>query len=164
GRPTPNKKTLQRNIKMVEAVTLERINVVLVEHALGAEIDDGNKIRIDCTVMETNIHEPTDSSLLVDSVRVLVRLMGRAQGDVDAPFTNHHGRAKRRALCTRHARTQEDRVPLYLDLLKVAKKTVPAAERVIAAFTSKSSPQELRPPLILGLFEPLQYYVALARR
>ena len=72
GRPIPNKKTLQRNVKKVEATTLERINVALVEHALGAKIDDANKIRVDCTVVETNIHEPSDSSLLLDSVRVLV--------------------------------------------------------------------------------------------
>lgn len=71
GHPIPNQKTLQRNVKKVEAITLERINVFLVEHAIAAEIDDGNKARVDCTVMETNIHEPTDSSLLVDSVRVL---------------------------------------------------------------------------------------------
>lgn len=164
GRPTPNKKTLQRNIKKVEAMTLERINVALVDHALDAEIDDGNKIRVDCTVMETNIHEPSDSSLLLDSVRVLVRLMDRSQEYVDAPFTNHQRRAKRRALGILHARTQDDRVPLYLDLLKVTNKTVTAADRVIAAFTSKYSPQELTYPLILGLLEPLQHYVALARR
>lgn len=161
---TPNKKTLQRNIKKVEALTLERINVMLVEHALGAEIDDGNKIRVDCTVMETNIHEPTDSSLLLDSVRVLVRFMGRAQEYVNAPFTNHHRRAKRRALGILHARTQEERVPLYLDLLKVTNKTVTAAERVIAAFSAKYEPQELKHPQILGLVESLQHYVALARR
>jgi transposase, IS5 family len=97
-RPIPNKKTLQRNVKKVEALTLERINVVLIEHAMNDEIEDGNKLRIDCTVVETNIHEPTDSSLLVDSVRVLVRLMNEAQNYVDAPFSNHHRRAKRRAL------------------------------------------------------------------
>ena len=35
GHPIPNKKTLQRNVKKVEAVTLERINVFLVEHAVA---------------------------------------------------------------------------------------------------------------------------------
>jgi IS5 family transposase len=164
GRPIPNKKTLQRNVKKVEATTLERINVALVEHALGAKIDDANKIRVDCTVVETNIHEPSDSSLLLDSVRVLVRLMDRAQEYVDAPFTNHHRRAKRRAIGILHARTQDDRVPLYQDLLKVTNKTVTAVDRVIAAFTSKYSPQELTHPLILGLLDSLQHYVALARR
>jgi IS5 family transposase len=148
----------------VEAITLERINVVLIEHAIAAEIEDGNKIRIDCTVVETNIHDPSDSSLLVDSVRVLVRIMDRAQEYVDAPFTNHHRRAKRRAIGILHARTQDDRVPLYQDLLKVTSKTLTAAERVLAAFTSKYSPQELRHPLIFELFDSLQHYLALARR
>ena len=160
----PTSKTLQRNIKKVEAITLERINVLLVEHAIAAEIEDGNKIRVDCTVVETNIHAPSDSSLLVDSVRVLVRLMDRAQEYVDAPFTNHHRRAKRRAIGILHARTQDDRVPLYRDLLKVANKTVTAADRVIAAFTSKYSPPELKAPLIFEIFDSLQHYLALARR
>ncbi len=156
----PTSKTLQRNVKKVEAITFERINVLLVEHAIAAGIEDGNKIRVDCTVVETNIHDPSDSSLLVDSVRVLVRLMDRAQEYVDAPFTNHHRRAKRRAIGILHARTQDDRLPLYRDLLKVANKTVTAAERVIAALASKA----LSDPMIFDLFDSLRRYVELARR
>ena len=164
GRPIPNKKTLQRNVKKVDALTLERINVVLVEHAINNKIEDGNRIRVDCTVVETNIHEPTDSSLLVDSVRVLVRLMNEAQGYVDAPFNNHHRRAKRRALGILHARSQDDRVPLYRDLLKVTNKTVTAAERVIATFRAHYTPRDLENPLIVALLDSLQHYVGLARR
>jgi IS5 family transposase len=160
--PTP--KTLQRNIKKVEPNTLERINVLLIEHAIAAEIEDGDQLRVDCTVVETNIHDPTDSSLLVDSVRVLVRLMGRAQEYVDAPFTNHHRRAKRRGIGILHARTQDDRLPLYQDLLKVVNKTVTAADRVLAAFASTYSQAELTTPLIFELLDSLQRYLALARR
>ncbi|RYZ67420.1 MAG: ISNCY family transposase [Proteobacteria bacterium] len=160
--PTP--KTLQRNIKKVEPSTLERINVLLIEHAIAAEIEDGNQLRVDCTVVETNIHDPTDSSLLVDSVRVLVRLMDRAQEYVDAPFTNHHRRAKRRGIGILHARTQDDRLPLYQDLLKVTNKTVTAADRVLAAFASTYSHAELTAPLIFELVDSLQRYLALARR
>jgi IS5 family transposase len=116
--------------------------VLLVEYAIATKIDDGNKIRVDCTVMETNIHEPTDSSLLVDSVRVLTRLMTRARKYVESPFTNHHRLAKRRGLAILNARTQEDRVPLYQDLLKVTNKTVNAAECLIAALTSKPPPKK----------------------
>ena len=164
GRPIPDQKTLQRNVKKVEAVTLERINVVLVEHAITAEIDEITKLRVDCTVVETNIHDPTDSSLLVDSVRVLVRLMDRAQEYVDAPFTNQHRRAKRRGIGILNARTQEDRVPLYQDLLKVTNKTVTAADRVIVAFMSTYSRQKHTEPVALGLLDSLRNYVALARR
>jgi transposase, IS5 family len=161
----PTSKTLQRNVKKVQALTLERINVLLIEHAIAAEIEDGNKIRVDCTVVETNIHDPSDSSLLVDSVRVLVRLMDRAQEYVDAPFANHHRRAKRRAIGILHARTQDDRVPLYRDLLNVTNKTLTAADRIIAAFTSTYSPQALKSsPVLFELFESLRHYLALARR
>ena len=164
GHPIPNKKTLQRNVKKVEAITLERINVLLVEHAVAAKIDDGNKIRVDCTVMETNIHEPTDSSLLVDSVRVLTRLMTRAQKYVESPFTNHHRLAKRRGLAILNARTQEDRVPLYQELLKVADKTVDAAEGITATLTSKTPAKKRTKPKFIKLMEALQHHVGLARR
>jgi len=164
GHPIPNKKTLQRNVKKVEAVTLERLNVLLVEHAIAAKIDDGNKIRFDSTVMETNIHEPTDSSLLVDSVRVLLRLMGRAQKYVEAPFTNHHRLAKRRGLAILNARTQEDRAPLYQELLKVTNQTVDAAERLTAALTTKTPPRTRTKPKFIKLVEALQHHVGLARR
>jgi transposase, IS5 family len=164
GRPIPSQKTLQRNVKKVEAGTLERINVMFVEHAIADDLDDGDKLRVDCTVVETNIHEPTDSSLLVDAVRVLVRLMGRAQEYVDAPFTDHHRRAKRRSIGILHARTQDDRVPLYLDLLKVTNKTVTSAERVLGVFMSTFSPKALTAPQIVEMVDSLQRYVALARR
>lgn len=58
----PTAKALQRNVKMVGPQTLEKINKLLVEHARANEVEDGDKIRIDCTVTETNIHVPTDSS------------------------------------------------------------------------------------------------------
>lgn len=164
GHPIPNQKTLQRNVKKVEALTLERINVLLVEHAIATKLDDGDKLRVDCTVMETNIHDPTDSSLLVDSVRVLTRLMGRAQQYVTAPFTNHHRLAKRRGLAILNARTQEERVPLYRDLLKVTNQTVTAAERIIAALTCKPAPRQHTKPEFIKLVAALQHYVGLAHR
>ena len=47
-------------------------------HAAEANIERGKKVRVDCTVVESNIHHPFDSTLLWDSVRVLVRLMSEA--------------------------------------------------------------------------------------
>jgi transposase, IS5 family len=67
----PKKSTLQRNLKQVRAETLERINRALVATAQRQGIEDGRRLRSDATVVETAIHEPTDSSLLVDCVRVL---------------------------------------------------------------------------------------------
>jgi IS5 family transposase len=85
----PTAKTLQRNVKLVQLRTLEKINRLLVEHASAAGSEDGTKLRVDCTVVEANIHEPTDSSLLWDSVRVLTRLHCRAREYVAVAFTDH---------------------------------------------------------------------------
>ncbi len=160
----PTSKTLQRNVKMVEPQTLEKINHLLVEHAIAADIEDGTKIRVDCTVMETNIHEPTDSSLLWDSVRVLVRLIDRAREYVDVAFTDHQRRAKRRSIGIQHARNNELRLPLYQDLIKVTEKTVSAAERAIATFSSTYPPHALEDPSIVALLYELQHYIGLANR
>ncbi len=121
----PSKSTLQRNIKALRAETLEEINRLLVDHARREGIEDGRKVRTDCTVVEAAIHDPTDSSLLCDCVRVLTRLMRQAADQVAAVrFVDHQRRAKRRALAIQHAARNDARVPLYRDLLKVAEVTI----------------------------------------
>ncbi|SHK33874.1 hypothetical protein SAMN02745216_03303 [Desulfatibacillum alkenivorans DSM 16219] len=60
------------------------------------KIEAGREIRIDCTVVESNIHPPTDSTLLWDAVRVLTRLLTMAR-DLGVPglcFQSHTRRAK----------------------------------------------------------------------
>jgi IS5 family transposase len=116
----PKKSTLQRNLKQVRAETLERINRALVANAQQQGIEDGRRLRSDATVVESAIHEPTDSSLLVDCVRVLTRLLREAREYVALDFTNHLRRAKRRGLAIQHTAKAEQRVPLYRDRVRVA--------------------------------------------
>jgi hypothetical protein len=70
------KPTRQRNIKHVKAETWESVNQMLVRKAQELGIELGDRTRTDCTVVESNIHHPTDSSRLWDCARVLTRLMG----------------------------------------------------------------------------------------
>ena len=90
-------------------------------------------MRVDCTVVESIIHHPTDSSLLCDSVRVLARLMGRSRHLSDTKFINHTRRAKRRAIGILNAKSNKQREPLYRDLLEITRRTVTMAEHM--AFT-----------------------------
>ena len=85
------KSTLNRNIKSISDQTWEAINRCLIEYARIQKIEKGRQVRIDCTCVETNIHEPSDSSLLYDGVRVLTRLIQQAKGaGVRVPgFSNH---------------------------------------------------------------------------
>ena len=57
----PSASTLQRDIKKVRAETLEAINLIILEKAASKGIEKGRKVRVDCTVVESNIHNPTDS-------------------------------------------------------------------------------------------------------
>src|SRR5580704_6237381 len=57
--------------------TLKAINDLVVEAAVKLGLEDGSKLRVDTTVVETDIHHPTDSTLLWDVVRVLTRLLNK---------------------------------------------------------------------------------------
>jgi transposase, IS5 family len=126
----PTKSTLQRNVKRVAAGTWEKVNRLLIGYAQQNKIESGRKTRTDCTVVETHIHEPSDSSLLWDCVRVLCRLMTQARETFGIPFRSRRRRAKRRAMGILNAKSREQRAALYRDLLKVTEETMVQARHV----------------------------------
>lgn len=69
----PDDTTLVRWAGVIQPETLQRFNERLVQLARQLKITKGRKLRTDGTVVDTNIHAPTDSSLLADSVLVLER-------------------------------------------------------------------------------------------
>jgi IS5 family transposase len=129
-RKPPKKSTLQKNIKRIRATTWQAIHQLVAQRAQQLGVETGKKVRTDCTVVESNIHHPTDSSLLWDSVRVLVRGMGRAKETFGIEFHDHSRRAKRRAMGILNAKSAAQRKPLYRDLIKMTDKTLAQAERV----------------------------------
>ena len=161
GDTLPSDKTLQRDIKKIGAGTLEAINRILVASAAVKGIEKGRTVRVDCTVVESNIHHPTDSSLLWDCVRVVSRWTQHAKEISAVIVANHCRRAKRRALGILNARSNKERKNLYRDLLKVAHKTVNDGERVRAALKRGPTADPLRAIVIEA---ELQHYVALARQ
>lgn len=137
----PSRSTVAENLKKVRAQTLEAIHRVLLKRAERERVERGRKVRIDSTVVETNIHAPRDSTLLWDAVRVLTRLLEQAAKRADLPaWRDHTKRAKRRMLAIQRAPTQEKRKPLYRDLLKVSHKVLGYARSARAALAD--SPQE----------------------
>jgi len=143
GDKTPDRSVLQRNIKSVSALHLEAVNKALVQHALALGIESESKVRVDCTVTETNMHAPTDSSLLYDCVRVLCRLGERAREltDQHVPWTNHTRVAKRRDLSIEYARRTDSRPDLYKSLIKITRKVVEGARR-LATVLKKFPPED----------------------
>jgi IS5 family transposase len=77
--PVPDDTTLIRWAKLIGPPTVERLDDRVVELARAQKVTWGRKLRVDSTVVPTAIHHPTDGSLLADGVRVLSRLLRRAQ-------------------------------------------------------------------------------------
>ena len=75
----PHYSILCRYERLIPAETLKRLNDKIVGIAQTRKVTRGRKLRVDTTVVETNIHHPTDSGLLSDSVRVLTRIIEKAK-------------------------------------------------------------------------------------
>jgi transposase, IS5 family len=87
----PDDTTLIRWANVIAPQTLSGLLAHVVELAIQHKVTKGRKLRIDGTVVETNIHHPTDSTLLADGVRVLGRLLSRAGSELQGALP--HGQA-----------------------------------------------------------------------
>ena len=124
-RAGPSKSTLQRLTSLIRTETWEALDRCLLNEARAAGVELGERLRVDATVTETHILQPTDSGLLYDAVRVMVRLLRQARTyDPAVRFSNHQRLSKRRRHAIMNARTNARRRPLYLELLKVTERTL----------------------------------------
>ena len=122
--------------------TLQAVNDAVVQAAVGRGLEDGTKLRVDTTVVETDIHHPTDNTLLWDSVRVVTRLVRQLNDLLPAgvgPFTNRTRAARRRMYeiqrMTAKAR-QTQQVPTYRALICVTEQVVADARAVVERTSS----------------------------
>jgi IS5 family transposase len=164
----PKSSALQRDIKKIRPETLEQIHLLVLGKAKDENIEKGRKVRIDCTVVETNIHHPTDSSILYDCVRVLARIMKDAKENFEADFTfaDHRRRAKKRALEILNAKSKKKRIKPYKDLLRATSLTVAYAEEATRALPLARK-KSAEPDFFSEGFEiakELSHYVVLAKK
>ena len=76
----PEEKTLLRLGQEIGAETIREMHDRIVGLAQERRVIQGRKLRVDTTVVESNIHYPTDSGLLNDGARVLTRTMKQIEG------------------------------------------------------------------------------------
>ena len=140
------KSALAAAIKSISSKTWEAINRIITAYAEDKEIEKGREIRMDCTVVSSNIHEPSDSKLLWDAVRVITRKLTQlkeCEKGVSFPFSDHTKRAKRRMLAIHYAKNTKARKKQYLDLLKVTQKNLNYAKQAISLNAHSVSPYTL---------------------
>jgi IS5 family transposase len=99
--PTPDFTSFSRTFALFGPDGTRQIHARVVAKAKGLKVVSGRKLRVDTTAVETNIHYPTDSSLLADSLRVMTRSLKRIADGCAEPslkIVDHARAAKYRLL------------------------------------------------------------------
>jgi transposase, IS5 family len=137
----PDAKTLARIAQALGGEVIAELHRRLVEIAQEEGVVQGRKMRVDTTVVETNIHYPTDSSLLGDGARVLTRTMKRierAAGKLKRKVRDRTRSVNKRvvaiATASRHRgpEGEEKRKKQYRELLRYSRQILSDAKRVLA--------------------------------
>jgi transposase, IS5 family len=97
---TPDFSTFSRVFATLSPAVTEQIHHRVVAVAREQGVARGRRLRVDTTVVESNVHYPTDSTLLGDGIRVLTRGLGRIAGECrrGAVDVVNHGRAVKHRL------------------------------------------------------------------
>lgn len=138
--PTPNYSTFSRCFALLGPEMTQQFHDRVVAKAREERVARGRKMRTDTTVVESNVHYPTDSALLGDGIRVLTRSLQRIAEQCTAgalPVVNHARAVKRRLLeINRAAKSlaEASRQRLqdsYGGLLKLTRGVLRQATRVV---------------------------------
>jgi IS5 family transposase len=171
----PDAKTMGRWGLAVGPQVLRQIHDRIVTLARENGVVAGRRMRVDTTVVETNIHHPTDSTLLGDGVRVLTRTMKKIADIVGAVGTKLRDRSRSVKLrlfeIARTARAKgplnRDRLQLrYRRLLETTSRVVGQAKRFSAEISQgvKRSADVLQQIALEGLRAQLDQMVPLVRQ
>jgi len=143
----PKSQTLQENIGKIKPETLEAIFQALVRYARKEGIDTGEKVRIDTLAVETNIHHPTDSSLIDDGVRVLTRMLRSARRVFPGAGIEFHDRTrvvKKRVFAVANAKRTAERVRRYRELVKYAQEVLGYARNGVRRLKKHGNTEDVR--------------------
>jgi IS5 family transposase len=167
----PSHQAFHRAFVKLTPETMQALNRAAVMAAVDLGIEDGKRLRVDTTLVETNIHWPTDSELCWDCVRVLTRLSKAVLKEIpDLPerFANRT-RATRRRMQALHRMSSVQRQTrlksAYRGLLKITRQVIDNARAVCRAA------QTMKPRLgfeaalrVEGLLVEIEHYGNLADR
>ncbi len=129
---SPKKSVLHRTISAIRPETWEAVNRALLANAKQDKLESGAMVRIDSTVTAVLMHEPSDSALLWDAVRVMTRLLRQAAALPGAPALQWRDRrrlAKKRARAIEYSRGHDNRRRLYRELIAATRATQAAVQQ-----------------------------------
>jgi transposase, IS5 family len=167
--PVPDDTTIIRWANTIGPETVASLNDRAVELARSLKVTRGRKLRVDSTVVETNVHHPTDSRLLGDGVRVVSRLLRRAKRELGEDVFRLGKEAFRtRNRSVRRLSTKLHRIALgkseeaaeelkevYRRLVRITRASLTQAGRVAGALRERADARSHRLADKLEHFAPL---------
>ena len=116
---------LQENISKISEETWQLITTTLVDDAKKQKIENGKIVRVDSTVTDSNIHHPTDASLLYDCIRVAEREFKKARKRAMKKHWRLISKQKVKRVKTliykiNNSKNDEERLPFYRELLRIS--------------------------------------------
>jgi len=163
----PDDTTLIRWAGLIQPETLKRFNGRLTELAYQLKVTRGRKLRTDGTVVESNIHPPSDSHLLADSVRVLGRTLRRAkqvlgeQTELGQEVFRNRIRSVHRlarqvgeAMRRRSEQARTEGKTAYRKLIRAAETTIEQAQQVLPVLQKQGKDQAKKLAQTLETFIP----------
>ena len=169
----PNFRTLGRNFNRLRPETVRLLNEAVIDALLNMQRAEVGVLREDTTVVETDIHFPTDSGLLWDVVRVETRLVRALREELGSQlhceFSDRTRRARRRAQeisrMTGKAHRTRQHAHKYRNLLQVAEEVLEQATahaRAARGLVGRMDP--LRAALIGGMVSNIEHYSRLGHQ
>ena len=131
-----SKSTLQENISKIRGETWIKINEAIVKFADREGIENGRTVRMDATVVDSNIHSPTDSLLLFDCFKVADRIFKKIRKQTRnayyTPLTTKQ--AKSEVVKIQYANSNSDRLEPYKTLISNAKSLLKTVKNVVERY------------------------------
>lgn len=169
----PKADAFQRSFARLRPATVRRLNQAVLAAAVRLGLEEARQLRVDTMVVETNIHYPTDSTLLWDGVRVVSRLvrqgLGRYLPAVARQFPNRTRRARRRMqeiarMRDRRGKRQRAWRRTYADLLQVTEQVLAQAREAARAARAARVADVLTGLVIEALCDQIAHYATLTER
>jgi transposase, IS5 family len=168
--PVPKHDAFSRSFHRLTPQTMRKVNDFVVHTAVDLGVEDGNQLRVDSTVVQTNVHYPTDSTLLWDVVRVLTRLVHRLFETLGRPvskFSNRSRAVRRRMqeilrMSPQQRHAQQTRK--YRQLVGLAEEAVAAARSVLARTENARVADPLQQARIRGMRQAIEHFCQLGDR
>jgi transposase, IS5 family len=127
-------KAYQKYISRISGESLNKVMIAINEIAMGEGLEDGKSIRTDSTVVETNIHYPTNNSLVWDCIKTIDRLLKKLKDSgVQMKPRSYRKQAKKNHYKINNTKKKEEREEEFKKQLKLLRSSINQAERAFTA-------------------------------